>query len=71
MLVHTEQVLARIEAVLARSVEAETGTRGFLLTGDRHFLEPFDEAERALPGQLDDLATLTADNPGSSSGSNC
>ena len=62
LLVHTEQVLARIEAVLARSVEAETGTRGFLLTGDRHFLEPFDEAERALPGQLDDLATLTADN---------
>ncbi len=62
-LVRTEQVLVNIEAVVARSVEAETGTRGFLLTGDTQFLAPFDEAERALPRQLDFLAALTADNP--------
>jgi signal transduction histidine kinase/ActR/RegA family two-component response regulator len=49
--------------VLARSVEAETGTRGFLLTGDRHFLEPFNQAEHELGPQLDELAMLTADNP--------
>jgi signal transduction histidine kinase/ActR/RegA family two-component response regulator len=63
LVLHTEQVLAQIEAVLARSVDAETGTRGFLLTGDTRFLEPFDEAERALPRQLNELATLTDDNP--------
>ena len=62
-LVRTEQLLTRIEAVLTRSVDAETGTRGFLLTGDPHFLRPFDEAERVLTPQLDQLAVLMADNP--------
>ena len=59
----TEQVLARIEGVLARSVDAETGTRGFLLTGDRDFLAPFYDAERTLTPDLDGLASLTRDNP--------
>jgi signal transduction histidine kinase/ActR/RegA family two-component response regulator len=62
-LVHAEQVLARIQGVLARCVDAETGLRGFLLTNDQRFLKPFDEAENALPGELDKVADLTADNP--------
>jgi signal transduction histidine kinase/CheY-like chemotaxis protein len=62
-LVRTEQLLTRIEAVLTRSVDAETGIRGFLLTGDPRFLQPFDEAERVLTPQLNQLATLMADNP--------
>src|SRR5215213_6500733 len=60
---NTEQVLARIQRVLARSVDAETGTRGFLLTGDRQFLAPFDDAERGLGPDLDRLASLTGGNP--------
>ena len=62
LLVYTEQVLTQLEAILARSVDAETGIRGFLLTGDAQFLQPFDDAERALPRQLNELAALTADN---------
>jgi signal transduction histidine kinase/ActR/RegA family two-component response regulator len=61
-LVHAEKVLAHIQSVLTRCVDAETGIRGFLLTNDERFLRPFDEAKGALPTELDTLAALTADN---------
>jgi signal transduction histidine kinase/ActR/RegA family two-component response regulator len=61
-LVHAEQVVARVQGVLARCVDAETGLRGFLLTNDQRFLKPFDEAEKALPKELNTIAELTADN---------
>jgi signal transduction histidine kinase/CheY-like chemotaxis protein len=63
LLLHTEQVLTQIEAILARCVEAETGTRGFILTGDEQFLEPLKAADRTLRQHLNDLAALTVDNP--------
>jgi signal transduction histidine kinase/ActR/RegA family two-component response regulator len=63
LVLHTQQVLAQIESVLTRSVDAETGIRGFLLTGDTRFLEPFDQAEQSLRRELNELARLTDDNP--------
>jgi signal transduction histidine kinase/ActR/RegA family two-component response regulator len=62
-LVHAEQVLARVQGVLARCVDTETGLRGFLLTNDQRFLRPFDEAARTLPEELNKIAELTSDNP--------
>jgi signal transduction histidine kinase/ActR/RegA family two-component response regulator len=62
-LVHAEQVLARVQGVLARCVDAETGLRGFLLTNDQRFIRPFDEAQDALPKELNRIAELTSDNP--------
>jgi signal transduction histidine kinase/CheY-like chemotaxis protein len=62
LLLHTEQVLTQIEAILARCVEAETGTRGFILTGDEQFLQPLKAADRTLRRRLNDLAELTVDN---------
>jgi diguanylate cyclase (GGDEF)-like protein len=38
------QVLLDTQAVLAGLRDAETGQRGFLLTGDERYLEPFDAA---------------------------
>jgi signal transduction histidine kinase/CheY-like chemotaxis protein len=63
LLLHTEQVLTQIEAILARCVEAETGTRGFILTGDEQFLEPLKAAHDTLRRHLNDLAALTVDAP--------
>ena len=63
LLLHTEQVLTQLEAILARCVEAETGTRGFILTGDAQFLEPLAAADRTLRKHLNQLAELTVDNP--------
>lgn len=44
------------ERVLADLVDAETGMRGYLLTGQRRFLQPYIGATERLP---DDLKTLT------------
>ncbi|MEW5881216.1 MAG: PAS domain S-box protein, partial [Pseudomonadota bacterium] len=61
---HTRAVLAELEHVLRLNVDAQTGLRGYLVTGDEQFLEPYLAARRELPVALQRLAELTADNPG-------
>jgi PAS domain S-box-containing protein len=60
---HTNEVLARLEAVLSTLKDAETGQRGYLLTGEASYLEPYREAVDRLPGQAAALRQLTLDNP--------
>jgi len=45
------------------SVDAETGQRGFLLTGQPQYLEPYNNAMARLPDHLDELARLTVGDP--------
>src|SRR3954447_18762020 len=40
--------------------DAEASERGFLLTGEDAYLEPYREASRTLPGRLSRLISLTA-----------
>jgi CheY-like chemotaxis protein/signal transduction histidine kinase/CHASE3 domain sensor protein len=56
-------VIDQIQNVLSSVKDAETGQRGFLLTGDEAYLEPFTTARIAIPGVLDQLRTLTAQSP--------
>jgi two-component sensor histidine kinase/CHASE3 domain sensor protein len=44
-------------------VDAETGQRGFLLTSNPNFLEPYDRARAQLPGQLRSLVNARIDAP--------
>src|SRR3954470_22250295 len=57
---HTMAVQTAIHATLTRLVDAETGHRGYLLTGDERFLEPLQDAERELPHEFAQLQKLTA-----------
>lgn len=60
--VHSAEV-RRAEARLSRLIqEAETGQRGFLLTGDLTYLDPFTTARRELPAAEAELRYLTGDN---------
>jgi CHASE3 domain sensor protein len=43
--------------------DAETGQRGFLLTGDATYLEPYERAVSAMAKNAGKLANLIADNP--------
>ncbi len=43
-MVETQEVLRTLKQILATITDAETGTRGFVLTGDEEFLDPFKEA---------------------------
>lgn len=60
---HSVSVRANAERVLGQVRDAETGQRGYLLTGDRKFLEPYEAATSAAPIEIDSLARLVADNP--------
>jgi CheY-like chemotaxis protein/signal transduction histidine kinase len=49
-LVHTYDVIAHIESLLSKLQDAETGQRGYLLTGNEEYLEPYLDALRDNPG---------------------
>src|SRR3989440_5593419 len=53
----------KLDDVLARLVDAETGQRGYLLTGDDAYLEPYREAIKNLDQVMGQLKDLAAGNP--------
>jgi methyl-accepting chemotaxis protein len=55
-------VLEKIEALLGVLENAETGKRGFVITGEESYLEPYRNAVRDLDPTFDELRRLTADN---------
>jgi two-component system, LuxR family, sensor kinase FixL len=61
---HTDDVLLQLAAIEATLIEAESAERGYILTGDARYREPYDRAEAGLDGQLGKLAQLVVDNPG-------
>ena len=46
------ETLLRVETLLSAVKDAETGGRGYLLTGDEAFLEPYHQAARQIEGDL-------------------
>ncbi|PWC33069.1 CHASE3 domain-containing protein [Azospirillum sp. TSO35-2] len=60
---HTYKVLQSAESVMAAMVDQETGLRGFLVSGDPAFLDPYRKGERAFDAAFAEVKTLTADNP--------
>jgi signal transduction histidine kinase/CheY-like chemotaxis protein/CHASE3 domain sensor protein len=60
---HTNIVLQQSEKVMSQLKDAETGQRGFLLTGSDFFLKPYFTATENISRILDTLEQLTRDNP--------
>ena len=60
---HTHEVLGELEATLSAVAEAQTAARGYIITGQELFLEPYQAAVPAVRANLDRLKSLTADNP--------
>lgn len=50
-------------SILADLLDAETGQRGFLLTGRRDYLTPFEEAQKSLPSSIRELRLRTDATP--------
>jgi signal transduction histidine kinase/CheY-like chemotaxis protein/CHASE3 domain sensor protein len=55
---HTNAVQLQLNLLLSELKDAETGQRGFLLTGLESFLEPYDSARTSLSGELATLRRL-------------
>lgn len=63
LVVHTMEVQRALTATLLTLGGAESGLRGFLLTGNEAFFSPHREAAEMLPGQLTRLRAMVADHP--------
>jgi two-component system sensor histidine kinase/response regulator len=50
-----QEVLQTANELERTVIDVETGLRGYLLTGDDRFLQPFDEGLRSIPIQIEDL----------------
>ncbi|GAB2543292.1 sensor histidine kinase [Spirosoma aerophilum] len=59
---HTYEVTSALENTLSLIKDVETGSRGYVITGDSAYLDPYKSAIKALPGQLEQLEILTNDN---------
>jgi CHASE3 domain sensor protein len=59
---HSHQVRLELADLLSDLKDAETGQRGFVITGDESYLEPYKAALAAIPTTLADFRKLTADS---------
>lgn len=60
---HTHRVLYEVQAVLTQAVSVQTGARGFALTGEERFLDPYQAGLQGLRQTIPRLMQLTAANP--------
>src|SRR5450631_4482247 len=59
---HTDQVITNARQAMRYMIDMESSARGFELTGDAKFLEPFQNAKSQLPSSIAALTQLTGDN---------
>ena len=60
---HTYETTGTLERILSLAKDVETGSRGYIITQDTTYLEPYNAALRGLPAQLEKLQALTNSNP--------
>ena len=60
---HTYEVLREIETDVSLAKDVETGTRGYVITNDRVFLEPYQKARLKVQNKLEPLYSMVRDNP--------
>ncbi|SEF27162.1 CHASE3 domain-containing protein [Variovorax sp. NFACC27] len=58
-----QQVRGTLNKILQNMLDAETGQRGYLLTGEASYRKPYDEAVKQVDGHLATLRRLYADRP--------
>jgi signal transduction histidine kinase/CHASE3 domain sensor protein len=56
-------VIAALRLLLASATDAETGERGYIITGQEDYLEPYQSAMQNVSRALGELRRLTADDP--------
>jgi CheY-like chemotaxis protein/CHASE3 domain sensor protein len=60
---HTLQVMDQLQTILSLAKDAETGQRGYLLTGEEPYLEPFSNAKAQLPDEMRKAHDLVENDP--------
>ncbi|MBL0741253.1 CHASE3 domain-containing protein [Chryseolinea lacunae] len=63
LLNHAHEVIHESYSLLTTLLDAETGQRGFVLTGDSSYLLPYETAIAIVDAKVNTLSSLTDDNP--------
>ena len=63
MVAHTHLVLDHLAEVLNVLQDAEIGGRGYIITGDERFLDPYEHSDTRIASAVNDLRAQVADNP--------
>jgi len=61
--VHSNEILYEFEQILVATIDAETGLRGYIITGDNTFLKPFSDAKKQVVEHLEKVRIYTKDDP--------
>ncbi|HEY0378911.1 MAG TPA: CHASE3 domain-containing protein [Pyrinomonadaceae bacterium] len=64
LVAHSHEVLEELDSTLSAVKDAETGQRGFIITGDEEYLRPYAAALPAIGRHLMRLKELTDDDAG-------
>ncbi|MEP0870922.1 CHASE3 domain-containing protein [Trichocoleus desertorum AS-A10] len=59
---HSQEVIITLERMLSTLKDAETGQRGYLLTGATRYLQPYNSAIAQINQRVEQLQALTRDN---------
>ena len=62
-LIHTQEVINKSDEVLLDVLNIESGFRGYLLSGNKIFLEPYNKYKILTSSNLDELEALAKENP--------
>jgi methyl-accepting chemotaxis protein len=60
---HTHEVITSLDELLSATKDGETGERGFVITGELRYLEPYNAARDVVDQKLKQVRDLTSDNP--------
>lgn len=61
-IIHTHEVIVALDDLLLAAQDAETGQRGYIITGNVFYLEPYEAAMADMTARLDAVHRLTRDN---------
>ncbi|MCU7497548.1 MAG: HAMP domain-containing protein, partial [Ignavibacteria bacterium] len=60
---HTEEVIGEANLLGKMLIDMETGERGFLVTGEDNFLDPYKNSKNEFDNRLNQLKETVGDNP--------
>lgn len=60
---HTYRIINNAEQIIKIIVDIETGQRGFVITGNEEFLDPYYESSQRIDNYLNTLDSLTSNSP--------
>ncbi|MEE8060141.1 MAG: CHASE3 domain-containing protein [Pseudomonadales bacterium] len=59
---HSNRILIKLEAIASGLKDAETGQRGFIITNEDRYLEPYNDARETVDRLLSEVRELTIDH---------